>query len=49
MRGGGKLKTGRRKPYMVRLSNKYQMKLERSLKDSSGQVNAFFKKRRQKV
>ena len=23
-----KLKTGRRKPYMVHLSNKYQMKLE---------------------
>ena len=39
MRGGGKmrkLKTGRRKPYMVRLSNKYQMKLERSLGDGSG-------------
>ena len=31
-----KLKTGRRKPYMVRLSNKYQMKLERSLGDGSG-------------
>ena len=39
MRGGGntrKLKTGRRKPYMVRLSDKYQMKLERSLEDGSG-------------
>ena len=39
MRGGGKtrkLKTGRRKPYMARLSNKYQMKLERSLADGSG-------------
>ena len=37
--GGGKtrkLKTGRRQPYMVRLSNKYQMKLERSLGDGSG-------------
>lgn len=34
MRGGEKmrkLKTGKRKPYMVHLSNKYQMKLERSL------------------
>ena len=28
--------TGRRKPYMARLSNKYQMKLERSLADGSG-------------
>ena len=28
--------TGRRKPYMVRLSNNYQMKLERSLGDGSG-------------
>ena len=39
MRGGGKtrkLKTERRKPYMVRLSHKYQMKLERSLGDCSG-------------
>ena len=39
MRGGRKtreLKTGRRKPYMVRFSNKYQRKLERSLGDGSG-------------
>ena len=37
-RGGKtrKLKTGRRKPYMVSFSNKYQMKLERSLGDGSG-------------
>ena len=28
-----KLETGRRKPYIVRLSNKYEMKLERSLGD----------------
>ena len=31
-----KLKTGRRKSYMVHLSNKYQMKLERSLGEGSG-------------
>ena len=39
MRGRGKtrkLKTGRRMPYMVHLSNKYQVKLERSLRDGSG-------------
>ena len=39
MRGGGttrKLKTRSRKPYMVRLSNKYQIKLERSHGDAYG-------------